>query len=96
MEEQLQEPIDLIFSPEETVIQGEGNGSEVEVTAENGPEPLIDGVLDLGSLATEFLILGINPYPRKPDAEFQAPPTRGETGHPFAMLAKLKKRDGQQ
>ena len=41
--------------------------------AANETEPLIDGTIDLGVLATEFLILGIDPYPRKPDAVFQPP-----------------------
>src|SRR6185503_1586113 len=29
------------------------------------PEPLIEGKVDLGVVATEFLLLGIDPYPRK-------------------------------
>ncbi len=40
----------------------------------NDPEPLIGGVVDLGALATEFLILGLDPYPRKPGAVFEPPP----------------------
>ena len=34
------------------------------------PEPLVDGKLDLGAIATEFLLLGIDPYPRKAGVEF--------------------------
>ncbi len=34
------------------------------------PEPLVDGKIDLGAIATEFLLLGIDPYPRKAGAEF--------------------------
>jgi uncharacterized metal-binding protein YceD (DUF177 family) len=58
------------------------------------PEPLIDGMLDLGALATEFLILGIDPYPRKPGAQFAAPKAEDAGEHPFAGLAALKKRPG--
>ena len=31
-------------------------------------------MVDLGAVATEFLLLGIDPYPRKPGAVFEAPP----------------------
>jgi uncharacterized metal-binding protein YceD (DUF177 family) len=92
MEEELEEPVDLMFSPQRAAVRAE----EVEVTVEDAPEPLVDGVVDLGAIATEFLILGINPYPRKPDAEFQPPATGDDAGHPFAALAALKKGDGQR
>ena len=47
--------------------------------------------VDLGAVATEFLLLGIDPYPRKPGAVFDAPATGDPAGHPFAALAALKK-----
>ena len=51
----------------------------------------VDGTIDLGAIATEFLILGIDPYPRKPGIVFDAPRTGEASGHPFAALAALKK-----
>ncbi len=36
------------------------------------PEPLVGGTIDLGALAIEFLIVGLDPYPRKPGAVFEA------------------------
>jgi hypothetical protein len=60
------------------------------------PEPLVDGTADLGVLATEFLALGINPYPRKPDAVFEAPEAADPGQHPFASLASLKRPPGTQ
>jgi hypothetical protein len=96
MEEKLEEPIDVIFSPQKTGARDEDHELQLEVTADDAPEPLIGGVVDLGTLATEFLILGINPYPRKPDAEFQAPAAGDDSGHPFAALGALKKGEGQQ
>lgn len=57
----------------------------------NDPEPLLGGVVDLGALATEFLILGLDPYPRKSGAVFEAPPDRKPEDSPFAALAKLTK-----
>jgi hypothetical protein len=52
---------------------------------------LIGGTVDLGALATEFLILGLDPYPRKPGATFQPPGGASADEGPFAALAKLKK-----
>ena len=68
---------------------------EVSISSdeEDPPEPLVDGVADLGALATEFLILGIDPYPRKPEAAFEAPETDTAESGPFAALAKLKRGD---
>src|SRR6266508_1863696 len=43
-------------------------------------------------IATEFLILGLDPYPRKPDAIFRSPAAGEDSAHPFAALAALKKR----
>jgi hypothetical protein len=56
------------------------------------PEPLVGKVVDLGALAVEFLILGIDPYPRKPGATFANPDTTNEEPGPFAALAKLKQQ----
>jgi hypothetical protein len=55
---------------------------------------LVGGVVDLGAVATEFLTLGIDPYPRKPGAEFAAPPAADNTPKPFAGLAALKNKQG--
>ena len=70
-------------------------GDEVDVRCDNEPpEPLVDGKVDLGALATEFLVLGIDPYPRKPGAEFTPPKVENDEANPFAALEALKKRLG--
>ena len=61
----------------------------------NGPEPLLGGVVDLGALATEFLILGLDPYPRKPGAVFEPPQDVKPDPGPFAALAGLKEKHGR-
>ena len=73
--------------------EGNGDGAEERNLAEtwNEPEPLIGGTVDLGALATEFLILGLDPYPRKPGATFQPPGNASSDEGPFAALGKLKK-----
>src|SRR6185503_4689372 len=47
-------------------------------------EPLIGGKVNLGAMATEFLLLGIDPYPRKAGAEFAAVKTGNDSARPFA------------
>ena len=61
---------------------------------EDPPEPLVGGIVDLGALATEFLLLGIDPYPRKAGAEFAPPKVEDVETHPFAALEALKKPPG--
>ena len=61
----------------------------MEEFAEAGAGALL--IVDLGAIATEYFLLGIDPYPRKPGAEFQ-PTGAGDGGaKPFAALAALKK-----
>jgi uncharacterized metal-binding protein YceD (DUF177 family) len=86
----INEPIDLVFVSEESLA----DTGEADSRAEDAPEPLVGGIVDLGAIATEFLLLGIDPYPRKAGAVFQAPRIGTEAAHPFAALATLKKRQG--
>lgn len=66
------------------------------------PEPLIDGHIDLGAVASEFLTLGLDPYPRRPGAAFEPyddeVSSKGRHGssaaagdNPFAALGPLRK-----
>jgi len=85
----VEEFIDLVFAPQSGPEPG-------RIAADDAPEPLIGGTVDLGAIATEFLILGIDPYPRKPDVEFTAPTTGEDSGHPFAALAALKTKSNER
>jgi hypothetical protein len=98
---EVEEDIDLLFAPPPPPVErkaGEDeageNGSERPQRSGNAPEPLIGGVVDLGALATEFLILGLDPYPRKPGAVFELPQDVKPDPGPFAGLAGLKDRNG--
>ena len=51
---------------------------------------------DLAGPLLEELILAIDPYPRKAEAVFEAPPAGDGSGHPFAALAALKKGQGDK
>jgi Large ribosomal RNA subunit accumulation protein YceD len=99
MESSLHEGVDVLFAP--PTAGATAADGEIEVPAFAGadepPEPLVDGKVDLGAIATEFLILGVDPYPRKPGAEFAARKADEPGAHPFAALEALKKRpDGGQ
>ena len=89
IENEVEENIDLVFAPAPTSI-AESSGSVEEVPID-GPEPLTGGAIDLGAIATEFLILALDPYPRKPGAVFEPPDVPDDSDHPFAALAVLKK-----
>jgi hypothetical protein len=84
---EVDEAIDVVFGRETPLPRS----LDIAVDAPDPPEPLVDGMLDLGAIATEFLILGIDPYPRKPGAAFVAPPDKEAAGKAFAALAALKR-----
>jgi len=84
------EDVDLLFAPQASVAESGGaairpEGSKYDV------EPLIGEVVDLGALATEFLVLGLDPYPRKPGAVFESPEETAAGDGPFSALAALQK-----
>jgi Large ribosomal RNA subunit accumulation protein YceD len=96
----IEEDIDLLFSPPTPELESEpeeddesGKRSGRSKRNLDGPEPLLRGTVDLGALATEFLILGIDPYPRKPGAKFEPPQDVGPDPGPFAVLAGLATKD---
>jgi hypothetical protein len=93
---EVDEDVDVMFSPDvQSAAAGHTSDDEAEdALAEDPPEPIVGGAIDLGALAAEFLILGLDPYPRKPDAVFEPviqPPDPAD--HPFAALARLKTPD---
>ena len=94
IENEIDEPVDLVFTPTSSHLR---HGREVEVSVDDEPEPLVNGMVDLGRIATEFLLLAIDPYPRKPGVAFQTPSVADDVPHPFEALATLKnaRRKGQ-
>ena len=93
LESDLDEPINLLFAPPLDAA-AKDDGADHKAGDEEPPEPLIEGKVDLGAIATEFLLLGIDPYPRKAGAEFAAVKTADDSARPFAALEALKKRLG--
>ena len=93
LENDLDEPINVLFAPR-LEVAAKDDGADRRAGDEEPPEPLIEGKVDLGAVATEFLLLGIDPYPRKAGVEFAAVKTADDSARPFAALEALKKRLG--
>lgn len=94
METDIDEPIDLIFAPPDQIPEMAALVDEAEESGEDTPdppEPIENGIIDLGRLATDALYLAVDPYPRKPNAVFEplveAPDPED---HPFAALKALQ------
>jgi hypothetical protein len=105
MESEIVEPVDVIYEPPQAEVAPQraapatpgATGSPGFDEEEDPPEPLVDGIADLGALATEFLLLGIDPYPRKPGATFEQPAANTQESGPFAALLRLKRGgDGEK
>jgi hypothetical protein len=89
---EVEETVDLLFMPQGAAARpAAGTEAKPHDAKWDDPEPLIGGGVDLGALATEFLILGLNPYPRKPGAVFDPPAEEEPETGPFGALAKLTK-----
>jgi hypothetical protein len=89
IDSELTEAFDLVFMPAHPAVAGEDKSTGLDAEE---VETLVDGTVDLGALATEFLILGIDPYPRKPGAVFEPPASPEPAGGAFADLAALQKK----
>jgi uncharacterized metal-binding protein YceD (DUF177 family) len=96
------EPFEITYAPEaEALAAHERAMAALDAATDKArflaeqpdpPDPIIDGKIDLGGIACEFLALGLDPHPRKPGVEFGGPAEAGdEKPSPFAALGKLKK-----
>jgi len=94
IENDIDEDIDLMFAPPEQISQladlvEEAAESDTEIP--DPPEPIVNGVIDLGRLATDALFLAVDPYPRKPGAVFEPHVQAADAeDHPFAALKALR------
>jgi uncharacterized metal-binding protein YceD (DUF177 family) len=90
------------YLPEKAIERAarEVPGSEreiaIDIEAEDAPEPMEGGGIDVGEAVAERLALAMDPYPRKPEASFETQPEEEddapeEKPNPFAVLEKLKK-----
>lgn len=103
------EPIDAYFADPAEIVGFDKARKQKELETEDGeipildekddPEPLIDGKIDLGDLAVQFLSLGINPYPHKEgvtheftDEDHERIAKERMQDNPFAALKDWKEK----
>jgi Large ribosomal RNA subunit accumulation protein YceD len=94
IENTIDEPFDVLFLPQDVAGAAPAGRDPKEV--DDTREPLVNGAADLGAVATDFFLLGIDPYPRKPGALFAGPAEDRAADGPFASLSRLKGRDGER
>ena len=92
VETRIETRIDRLYAREASDVD-EGD-VVVTVDAEDPPEPLIEGVIDVGEAITEQLALELPPFPRAPGVSFagftsEESSESGKSGGPFAALKEL-------
>ncbi|MCK1359845.1 DUF177 domain-containing protein [Bradyrhizobium sp. 199] len=96
IESEIEEQVDLVFAPEAEVrkmadLIEEGRDDEEPPDVIDPLEPIINGIIDLGRIATDALFLAVDPYPRKEGAVFEHEITAPDPeDHPFAALKALQ------
>jgi uncharacterized metal-binding protein YceD (DUF177 family) len=94
IENEIDEAIDLEFAPPDQIpelsaLVDEADESDEEVP--DPPEPIVNGMIDLGRVATDALFLAIDPYPRKAGVVFEPEIEADDPqDHPFAALKALQ------
>lgn len=86
-----------IFFTTEPGADSSWDEAEVAPEAEDPPEPVKGGAIDVGEAMVQQFALALDPYPRCPDASIEAlgaepQDMRPTEGGPFAELARLKRR----
>lgn len=91
----VEEDFELTFGPPEAELD-ESEEIEVSWDSEDPPDPIVDGIIDLGEVVVEHLALGLDPFPRAAEAEFAPPPEPEDVPdakvNPFAVLASLRQK----
>ncbi len=87
----VEEAVDVLFAPAPRDRADRIAHAEETLTldGEDEPDPIVDGRIDLGALAAEFVALGLDPYPRREGAEFSAAEAEDDEETSFSALARL-------
>lgn len=98
VEERVDETFEALFVPEGSRLARPRLSREGELLldaeGDDAPETFTGDSIDVGQVAEEFFVLGINPYPRKAGAAWSAEAGEAKAGRPaaFARLAELRKK----
>ena len=89
----IREPVDIRFTDRDPDSRRPPRpGTEEDVSGEDPPDQIENGMIDLGHVVTEFLSLALPMYPRKPGADFEKA-AEPEKRSPFDQLKALKTRE---
>jgi uncharacterized metal-binding protein YceD (DUF177 family) len=88
----ISEEIEAVFAEQVVIERLEKRAAEAELEFDP-PDEIVNGVIDIGALAVEFLMLALDPYPKKPGTAFGEHRESEQRESPFAALAKLKERE---
>jgi hypothetical protein len=87
--------VDVNFAPSDRPL-GEPASRNIPAGAlasqHDPPDPIINGQIDLGALAAEFLAFNLDLYPRKPGVTFADMHVGGEASGPESPFAVLRHR----
>lgn len=79
--------------------EDDGDLGPALLDAPDPPDPIVDGIVDLGEAAAEQLALELDPFPRAAGATFEGISEKNkdskelkDKSHPFAVLADLKRK----
>lgn len=97
VQSRLAEEIDQIYVPEGSLLARIPANDQGELVIDpegpDLPETFAGDTIDVGAIVAEFAALGLDPYPRKPGAEFATRLGVAEAAErppsPFAVLKKL-------
>jgi uncharacterized metal-binding protein YceD (DUF177 family) len=92
LENDIDEEVELIFAPSEQIpeLAESEDDDDGAVDMTDAFEPIENGSIDLGRLASDMLYLAIDPYPRKEGAVFEPQVSVADPeDHPFAALKTL-------
>lgn len=106
VQESLDEQFEITLLPEGSPYARRSNDSAtggemiVDPEGEDPPEEFSGDEIDVGQYAEEFFALGLNDYPRAPEAEFSGhiedEAKDNPQENPFAALAGLKEQMGKE
>lgn len=94
-EQTIAEPVSIRFAPEGVIERLTKRATENNDEDYEPPDPILNGEIDFGMVAVEFLALALDPYPKKPGAEFKGADLDAEPQSPFAVLKALKSPHGE-
>lgn len=92
VEASVEEDFIVLYGPEASPDEGPKIEVDLPLDDQNWPEPMSDGVIDLGEAVAQHLSLALDPYPRAPGAEFESG-REPEKNNPFKALAEAGRKD---